>query len=162
MSNYIDTYAYCLLPNHFHLLIKTKDSILSKNRIFTTKDSDEIGKIVSEQFRYFFISYAMSINKQESRSGSLFLKNFKRKLIDNEQYLRNLINYIHCNPLKHKIANDLVSYNYSSYKSLLSNTITKLKSYEVLNVFFNNTNEFLEYHKIPIRENEIEQYIIED
>jgi len=104
LSDYIDTYAYCLLPNHFHLLVKTKDSIFLKDRILN--NSEEIGKAVSEQFRYFFISYAMSINIQEGRNGSLFLKNFKRILVDNEQYLKQMIYYIHYNPLKHNITDD--------------------------------------------------------
>ena len=56
LSSVVETYAYCLIPNHFHLLIKTKDDYEN----------------ISEQFRRFFITYSQKINEQENRSGSLF------------------------------------------------------------------------------------------
>ena len=62
LSESVDTFAYCLLPNHFHLLVRIKI------------DNPETA---SENFRKFFISYSMSINKQEKRRGNLFQRGFK-------------------------------------------------------------------------------------
>ncbi len=88
----LETYAYCLLPNHFHLLVrvKTLEEILGrggstdlpgfKNREGLAKCGDEaatakfIAELVSEQFRLMFMAYAKAINKQENRVGSLFQK----------------------------------------------------------------------------------------
>jgi len=57
ISELADTFVFCLLPNHFHLLLRIK--------------SNKPDKII-ESFRKFFISYSMSINKQEKRKGNLF------------------------------------------------------------------------------------------
>jgi len=111
---YVDLLAYSLMPNHFHFLIRTKDSIsFLKDRIpgFSQEmesqtDEVEIGKIISNQFRKFFITYSMAINLQQNRTGSLFSKNFKRLEIEDEEYVRYLAFYIHFNPQKHGIADD--------------------------------------------------------
>ena len=100
LSDYVDTYAYCLLPNHFHFLIKVKAvSDLSKRDLPNLKDlanlkktdlkgSDRsVDKIISNQFRLLFLSYAKAINKQEDRRGSLFQKPFRRKPVTNDRYL---------------------------------------------------------------------------
>ena len=97
------------------------------------------------QFRNFFISYSKSINKQTGRSGSLFRKNFKRKKIDSEQYLRQAVIYIHRNPLYHGIDTDFEHYRWSSYERILEEKLTKLKKKQVLEWFgdkenYNNTH----------------------
>ena len=71
---------------------------------------DPLEKIISFQFRKFFTSYAMSINKQETRTGSLLQKNFKRKEVDSTTYLSNLVFYIHANPQQHGIVDDFRMY----------------------------------------------------
>ena len=93
LSQVIDTYAYCLLGNHFHLLIRIKDLTEFRNADLTTfqklsnlTDHD----VVSRQFRKFFQSYSMAFNKQHNRIGTLFQTPFKRALIDNERFLYNL------------------------------------------------------------------------
>ncbi len=93
LSSHVETYAYCLMPNHFHFLI----------RILETPKTDEESPLlaastVSEQFRKFFIKYSQAINIQEGRSGSLFQKPFKRKEISSNDYLTRVIFYIHANP----------------------------------------------------------------
>ncbi|RLD60257.1 MAG: hypothetical protein DRJ05_04995 [Bacteroidetes bacterium] len=159
LFNYVDTYSYCLLKNHFHLLLQTKDKIIHKEIIIT--DQDKIGTIISEQFRHFFISYAMSINKQEKRMGSLFIKNFKRKLVTDDDYLKYLLFYIHYNPEKHGFTNDFKKYKHSSYASILSTAKTNLRRDEVLNDIFNNKEEFIEFHDYYHDENKYEQFIVE-
>ena len=69
--------AFCLMKNHFHLVIKTKQEI------------EELK--ISRAFANLFIGYAKAYNKVYNRSGSLFKKPFKRKLIGSEVYLKNLI-----------------------------------------------------------------------
>lgn len=160
LSNYIDTFAYCLLPNHFHLLIRVKE-LISLNSDATDNSILYIDKnILSEQFRRFFLSYSKAINKQENRKGSLFIKNYKRKLITSEEYFSILIFYIHYNPVHHKINNDLTSYKWSSYRNVIGNQKTKLSRKEVLDIFGGRIN-FIKFHtdlqyvrKINILEND--------
>ena len=85
----------------------------------------------------------MYINRQENRSGSLFLKNFKRVMIDDEHYLKYIIFYIHYNPVKHDIVNNMSSYKYSSYNRFNYKINSNIKIDEVLNGIFNNINDSL-------------------
>jgi len=140
ISDYADTLSYCLLKNHFHLVIKTKNK--NQNNLIAPQ------KILSEQFRKFFISYTMAINKRYKRSGNLLLRNFKRKEVDTESYLKQLIYYVHFNPTKHGIADKYQEYKYSSYKALISEGKTKLAKDLVLNDIFNSKKEFIEYHEV--------------
>jgi len=141
-----DTFAYCLLPNHFHLLIRPK---LNEP------------ELISEQFRKFFISYSMSINKQELRKGNLLQRAFKRKIIDDEEYFYTAIYYIHSNPIHHKIVDDLTKYKFSSYNSLVSDKETKLCRDEVMD-WFGGKNYFIEYHTEMKRNYFSYDFVIED
>jgi len=125
---YFDIFAYCLMPNHFHLILSPKNEIdfaenfsesglHSEDSIF----SKTIGKLIS--------SYTQAFNKVYQKSGALFESPFKRIEIDNDDYLKNLIIYIHQNP------DDFKNYKFSSYKTMLSNSETKLKRNDVLSLF---------------------------
>lgn len=120
-----DTYAYCLLPNHFHFMVKVKGR--EQLRIFYKKkykDKDpqsfqNFADLISNQFKNFLISYAKSFNKMYNRRGSLFLDNLNRKSIDNDIYFTQLIRYIHSNPVKHGFADRVGEWPYTSYQSFL-------------------------------------------
>lgn len=150
LSDYLNIYAYCLLPNHFHLLVSVKDfSYLPEEKRFIKKGSQLITtphEIISERFRCFFLSYAKSIKQQENRTGSLFEKNHKRLKIESSSYLLSLVNYIHRNPQTHQLATDYKTYPYSSFQSILSNKPTKLKRNEVLE-WFGGREHFFLYHE---------------
>ncbi len=153
LGDILDVYSYCLLPNHFHFLIRVKPEneilkYLDRNRKSISLKYD-ISKVVSEQFRRFFISYSKAINSQEGRTGSLFQKNFKRVKISTENYFNQLIIYIHTNPTKHGITQDFENYPYSSYQKIISNKISKLKKKYVLERFENKEN-FVYCHKMKI------------
>lgn len=121
-----DILAYCLLKNHFHLLIWTKPV-----------ESDDM---ISRKFSNFFNAYAKAINKQYQRSGSLFQDRFSRKIVKDEKQLRNLILYIHTNPTHHGFVEDFSTYKYSSYHSHLSHQKTLLDREFVLDQFDGREN----------------------
>jgi len=121
LTDYIDTFAFCLLPNHFHLLVRIKDKDLSGFKNLTGLE-----KRISKQFSNLFNSYAKSINIQQKRVGSLFQRPFKRIEITTTDYLANLVFYIHANPQKHKIIDDFRMYPWSSYDRILKNKPSKL------------------------------------
>ena len=132
-------YAYCLLKNHFHLLIKIKsvEELLSLNKINLDK--------LSQPFSNLFNAYTKSINKKYNREGSLFKVRFKRNRITDINYLRNVILYIHLNPVKHNFTNNFQKYTYSSYVSILSFKKTVLKRNEVIDLFEDSEN-FIQVH----------------
>ena len=159
LSNWVDTYAYCLLPNHFHLLIRVKH--IENLPGFQDLEGLDITKAISQQFRLFFMAYSKAINKQENRTGSLFQKNFRRILVDNPGYFTRLIFYIHANPQLHSITQDFALYPYSSYASIISNVPTKLCRNEVLQ-WFEGQQGFEEFHRQSIELRQIDQLLIED
>lgn len=108
-----------------------------------SKGSKPLESLISLQFGHFFNSYTQAFNKVYQRNGSLFTPNFKRKEIANEEYLREVILYVHLNPVIHGIANDYKSYLHSSYKSIVSKKKTSLKRKEVVKLFDDLEN--LEY-----------------
>jgi putative transposase len=159
LSEYIDTYVYCLLPNHFHLLISVKETKVISNEA-SNKKVQSLEHIISFQFRKFFTSYAMSINLQKNRKGSLFQKSFKRKEVANEAYFSNLILYIHANPQLHGIVDDFKSYRWSSYASILADKKTKSKKEAVLN-WFEGIENFIACHHQKIELSNIKKLMIE-
>ena len=144
-----DTYAYCLLPNHFHLLVKIKeeDSLRKTFPKFETLEKLEYG--ISKQFSNFFSSYTQSYNKVYNRKGSLFIKNFNRKQVNSETYFSNLIHYIHHNPIHHGFGISPEDWPWSSYQSLISEKKTLLKKEETFSLF-GSKEEFIQRHRLPI------------
>ncbi len=159
LSEYISTYAYCLLPNHFHLLVSVKETKVISNES-SNKKVQSLEHITSFQFRKFFTSYAMSINLQKNRTGSLFQKSFKRKEVANDAYFSNLILYIHANPQLHGLVDDFKCYRWSSYASILADKKTKLKKEAVLN-WFEGIENFIACHHQKIELSNIKKLMIE-
>ena len=93
---------------------------------------ENLAGLVSNQFGKFFNSYAKAFNKQESRKGSLFMKNFKRKKITDEKYLRKIVHYIHYNPVESALCEKPEDWRFSSYKAIISEKQTMLEKAEVL------------------------------
>ena len=151
-KNHINIIAYCLLKNHYHLLVEIKEKASPK--------------LVSEAFRSFGISYSQAINKQESRKGSLFMRPIKRKKIINENYFKNLIVYIHTNPVLHGFVSDFESYQWSSYSFFIRDgiTITKnlFKTKEIIKQYFNDVENLMFVHKQKHEYKNISDLIIED
>lgn len=134
-----DFYCYCLFPNHFHFLVKIKSEKEIREN-FPDKKELEISKIISQQFANTFNSYTQGINKHFSRSGKLFELPFRRKEILKEDYLTNAILYIHSNPKKHLITDDIINYSYSSMLIIFSENESFVKSKYVLNLFDGKDN----------------------
>ncbi|HOT88389.1 MAG TPA: transposase [Bacteroidales bacterium] len=155
LTDYIDTFAFCLLPNHFHLLVRIKDKDLSGFKNLTGLE-----KRISKQFSNLFNSYAKSINIQQKRVGSLFQRPFKRIEITTTDYLANLVFYIHANPQKHKIIDDFRMYPWSSYDRILKNKPSKLNKEEVLE-WFSNKDYFIKYHEQKADIEKIKNMILE-
>jgi REP element-mobilizing transposase RayT len=144
-----DTYAYCLMRNHFHLLVRMK----TEAEIQDWKSLKDF-QSYSQAFSNLFSTYTKAINKAYHRSGSLFEKNFNRILIDSDRYFIHLISYIHRNPQKHGFTDNFRTYPYSSYQTIYQQKHSRLESHQVLQ-WFGNFQVFENYHQLvddsPIR-----------
>jgi len=99
----------------------------------------------SQYFSNLFNAYTKSINKNYHRTGSLFEKNFKRILIDDDSYLVQLVCYIHRNPQKHGFTKDFRTYVYSSYQTISQQKQSRIESQQVLE-WFGSLQSFENYH----------------
>lgn len=137
LNNYygqIDLLAYCLMPNHFHLLIKQKDTGMMKNFM----------RSISTRYSVYF-------NRRYERSGSLFQGIYKAIVISNENYLLHLSRYIHMNSLELKIKLDDA---YSSYCDYIGLRNTSWIDTETIKSYFAKEN-----NKITSYKNFVENYI---
>lgn len=121
-----ETYAYCLLPNHFHLVVRIRRKEVIEELRRSVENSNfskgpNFGKVetveyyISKQFANLFSCYTQSFNKVNKRRGSLFLKNFRRELIDNKKYFLNAVIYTHRNPVHHAFCNRYTDWSYTSF-----------------------------------------------
>jgi len=134
ISPVADTYAYCLLRNHFHVSVRVK------------KIQDLSGLLVSQHFSNLFNAYARAVNLATERTGALFERPFERRLVGGDNYLARLIIYIHQNPQKHAFVQDFRDWPHSSYHELLATDATWLQRDEVL-ALFGGKKTFLELHQ---------------
>jgi putative transposase len=156
-----ETYAWCLLKNHFHLLVRIKEKVeIVQNEL--TYSTTEKPKTIdpSRQFSHLFNAYTQAVNKRHNRTGSLFETTFERKLVSSEKYFQQLIFYIHNNPVHHGFVKQMSLYPWSSYETIISNKPTKLKRAEVIELF-GDVENFLLYHNHEQNSNEINNLIIE-
>lgn len=145
-----DTYAYCLLKNHFHLFIRVRKVSELKKMIGQGMISRNIGQklcgkewspqLISHQLGNLFNGYTQAFNKKYDRTGTLFEKSFNRKKVDENGYFCNLVCYIHRNPQLHGLVENFRSYHYSSYLSYLSESKTHLNKTESFRQFGGYSN----------------------
>ena len=154
-----DTYAYCLLSNHFHFLIRIKEDQTGP----VSKTGPVSGPVlsVSRQFNNLFIAYAKAFNKAFDRTGSLFESPFKRRRIDSDRYFVTLVVYLHRNPEKHGFVDDFRRWPYSSYQAILSTRATRIQRAAVLD-WFGGAAAFEEMHTAWVDEALIEALIVDD
>lgn len=112
-----DIFAYCLMPNHFHLLIRPTESGLTERISFGGKPMQEL----SYRLGMLLSSYAQAINKQNQTTGSLFQQKTKAKILSETDngtrvsYFEQCFHYIHYNPVAAGIVQNPEEWPYSSY-----------------------------------------------
>lgn len=175
-----EVFAWVLMPNHFHLLVRIKENI---GYTYSFADRDRAGLAwFSEHkwetldlsaceapdsvtipkpnlhFSHFCNAYSKYYNNRYTRRGGLFERCFERKHIDHEQYLKQVILYIHNNPVHHGFCSHPVEYPWSSYLTCISIRPTKFKREAVLGWFDNDAN-FKYHHNGKIEIEKIEKWL---
>lgn len=181
------TYAYCLMPNHFHLLIRIKDydelheaspkrftvppiGIISAQDIQSKEHQlfdESISSGISRQFADFFSGYAYAINNAGYHKGKLFSLPFDRILVDNDEYFNWLITYIHRNPIHHWFCKDYITWPYSSYNEIIqafepSNINTAICDIAFLKSWYQNKDQFLNEHEKGISHLLDKKYMLDE
>lgn len=94
----IKIHTFCLMTNHYHLLIETPQANLG------------------QAIQWINVSYAVYFNRKRFRKGHLFQGRYKAILVEADEYLKHLSRYVHLNPLRARIVKELSSYPWSSYR----------------------------------------------
>lgn len=183
LSPVAETYAWVLMPNHFHLLVRIKENIAYKysnaDRSIDAVRFEEVKWQTIERpnnptasegpvgakipkphlhFSHLFNAYSRYLNKRFETRGALFERPFKRKLIDNDEYLQQVTLYIHNNPVHHGFCSHPLEYPWSSYQTCISTKKTKLKRNEVVGWFGGDTT-FKERHDEKLITNEMDDWL---
>lgn len=146
--------CYCIMDNHAHLLIYTKEcEKLSKamSRINTT--------------------YGIFYNKRENRVGYVFRNRYYTQSIKDESHLHNAIAYIHRNPVKAKLVNELGEYPYSSYQQYQKGTVDKKciellfhtqdykQKFNLIHRYFEDSGDIFDIEEIKTSQQELEKFV---
>lgn len=148
----VKVYAYCVMSNHFHLLVKVEKEIMP---VF-------MAKILGRYAKYY--------NYKHYRTGYVFENRYKTQCIEDEDYFWSCLRYIHMNPVKAKICNDVIKYEYSSGREYAmkkkNRCILCQEALELYEMKFNNEKAFELYHNgknkelfLDVKEEEFGQYI---
>lgn len=144
----IEIYAYCLMPNHFHILIRQ----LEDNGITIF-----MKRLLNSYTRYY--------NVKNNRVGTIFQGRFKGILIDNDTQLLHLSRYIHLNPFVAGITKNISDYRWSSYNNYLMTEKTRIcHSNYIINMAGTNTRytEFVENYASYAQELNIIKHLLHD
>ena len=135
----INLVAFCLMPNHYHLLIEIlEDSFLQK------------------AMQKFSTSYTKAINKSQNRVGHLFQGRYKSKLVPNNDYLLHLSRYIHLNPVKSGLVKKPEDWLFSSYLDFVAKKKSKFLNFEII------TAQVQDYQKFVTSFQEEQNYYLKD
>lgn len=153
-----DTYAYCLLRNHFHFLVRIKDE---EGPTGFPNLSGLKSRKPSQHFSNMFNAYAKAFNKANERTGALFQRPFGRVEVTTNSQLLWLVVYIHYNPQKHGFVDDFRSWPHSSFHALASTSPTHLRSDVVLQ-WFGGLPGFKMAHRQGVVENRVASLTLEN
>lgn len=158
----VDTYAWCLMKNHFHLMVRIKTKAEIVGQLSGVIDPVRlIGLNPSKQFSNFFVAYAKAFNKQEKRSGAVFERPFGRIEVTNLKYFKDLVVYIHRNPVHHGLVSQPREYEWSSFNNYFTVNPSGINRDMVLS-WFDSTISFKNFHRKPMDFTDIEAFISED
>jgi putative transposase len=158
---FVQSYAYCLMENHFHFLIRVNnyekilevvrnkrlEDLTMKEKLLLQNPKIDLSEIhfIEWQFLRMFTSYSMGFNKSYQRRGNLFYKPFKRVEVRSEAQFMQTLMYIHLNPLKHRIVEDPLNYKWSSFNNILLKPKGSSETAYIMELF-EGCDNFLKLH----------------
>lgn len=174
------TIAYVLMRNHFHVMVQLKEGIVYKTAPAVQPDDNKWETVyqssspithtgeetaagvktpnASNHFSHLFNAYSKYYNTKYHRHGALFERPFRRKVIDSDAYHRNMILYIHQNPVHHGFCRHPLEYGWSSYLAYVTEKPSKLDRDKCLRCF-NSLDHFVESHNQTLDTGEIDGWM---
>lgn len=129
LDEHLETIAYCLMPTHFHFLVKVKpfkpsednlsDDLKLSDKFNDGKSSDKFSKQISMQIGILLRSYTRAFNNMWKRHGNLFNQKTKAKPVTSDKYLVSLVTYIHQNPVHSNLVDKAEDWHFSSFKDYI-------------------------------------------
>ncbi|WP_420627194.1 transposase [Candidatus Leptofilum sp.] len=120
--------AYCLMPNHYHFLVR--------------QDGDFDAGLLPQRV---FNSYSKAYNKAYAHSGTLFKGRYQAKLVSSNNYLLHLCRYIHANPVKDGLVQNLEEWQFSNYLEWIGERNGKLVDKQFVDDNFPKRSDYLEF-----------------
>jgi putative transposase len=162
LDPFLETFTWMLIPNHFHFIVRVKPidkiikhlqglkpDVLKKVEKDFLVSEETVEHLLELEWTRFLTSYAMRFNLNHGRSGNLFNRPFKRLLVEDDEYFRQVMLYIHTNPCKHHITSDIEHYEWSSYGYLLKSDLTSPVHKEIM-FKFGGIESFISSHKLKL------------
>lgn len=124
-------YAFCLMTNHYHLLIRTTD------------------KPLCDFMKWFQRNYSRTYNMQHDYSGHVFESRYRAVLVMDARYFIHVSRYIHLNPVKAGIVIFPEEYRWSSYQEYIGTTSGNMVNQEIVRHYFSEdqNGEFMTYQE---------------
>jgi putative transposase len=145
-KNQIIPICYCLMPNHFHLLVLQNSHIP-----------------ISIPMSSLSTSYAKAVNKRYNRIGHLFQERYQCKLIDKTEYLLYLTRYIHLNPVRSNLVEKPENWEFSSYLDFIERRNGKLSNPElVFDMFYGNEIDFSDTSELARLRKDYQDFVYSD
>ena len=148
VAPFVETHAYCLMPTHFHFLIRIrefeeyeKDGPHLKGGAHQPVRLDTLRRNIG----IWQSSFTKAINKAYNRHGSLFQRHTKALLVDEDSYLISLINYIHQNPIRAGLVDRLEQWPFSSYLDLAGLRQGTLVARKFVSTYFTSSEDFIAF-----------------
>lgn len=130
LSRHCECYAFCLMPNHFHLLLKIEDD-----------------QFISKTFQPLMVSYSKAINSEQGRIGPLFQGRFQGNLIEDKIQFLDCLKYVHLNPVQAGLVRSPIEWAHSSYRQYLNaRSLTFIHTSVVLE-YFEDIQEFRDFNE---------------
>ncbi len=120
--------AYCLMPNHYHFLLR-----------------QETDRPLSDWIKQLFNGYVQAVNKQFARSGTLFQGRAKHVLVDKSEYFIHLARYIHLNPVEAGLVKSPGAWSFSNYLEWVEERNGSLVNHTFIKSYFKNPDEYRQF-----------------
>ena len=150
-----ELYSYSLLPNHFHLVVRIKQSDdvvvhyeMVKRKQYHLMDTD-LSDFIMERFSNWLNGYTKAFNRMYQRKGALFMDYLKRSHAKDGADLTSFLFYTHKNAVHHGLTKHIGDWPYDAYNALLSNVPTQLLVNEVMDCF-GGREGFIKFHQQPV------------
>ena len=139
----VEVIAYCLMPTHYHLLVRVVRPQTSE--VFKTSEVLGTSETLSNAMMRLGVSYTKAINKRFERTGALFQGQFQAKPVPTYSYLLTLCAYIHANPVKDGLAAAPEMWDYSNYLEWLGLRNGTLVNREFIRENFGTGEEYKKF-----------------